>query len=132
MQTQDPTRIDRVLELAEKKIPLGDIATGPSDALGLGLKWASHSHLDFILQDLRRFPGKGWAFIRAGMRSPVVRNRHMALRALSSWDQKTWPSDAKVLLLDSLRDEPKEDVRDGIQTLLAGKKLEQPRLQVDE
>jgi hypothetical protein len=46
--------------------------------------WAAGA-LDFILQDLRRFPGKGRPLIRAGLQSPVVRNRNMTVRALAAW-----------------------------------------------
>jgi hypothetical protein len=124
MQTEDPARVDRVIRLAEERIPLEAISTGPSDSLGLGPEWANHGHLDFVLQDLRRFPGKGWRLIRTGLRSPVVRNRHMALRALSAWDATTWPVEAKATLEAALREEPDEEVRKGIQTVLAGGKLE--------
>jgi hypothetical protein len=130
MRTDDPSRIDRVVALAERLIPLNEIATGPAQELGLGLEWAHHGHLDFVLQDLRRFPGKGWSLIRAGIRSPVIRNRHMALRALSPWGIARWPSGAESILRASLADEPDEDVRDEIQLLLAGKQLEAPKLEV--
>lgn len=124
MQTDNPKRIDEVLQLAESTIPLDKIATGPAEEMGLGLEWADHSHLDFVLQDLRRFPGKGWPLIRTGARSPVVRNRHMALRALSSWGKDRWPTEARALLQSALQEEPDEDVRSEIETLLAGKQLE--------
>jgi hypothetical protein len=132
MQTDDPARIDRVIALAEKTLPLDEIASGPADEMGLGPEWANHSHLDFVLQDLRRFPGKGWTLIRAGARSPVVRNRHMALRALSPWGMEQWPPDAKALLESTLKDEPDEDVRKEIETLLAGKEIEEPQLHVGD
>jgi hypothetical protein len=41
-----------------------------------------------------------------------------------------WPADAKALLETTLEDEPDEDVRNEIQALLAGKKLEEPQLHV--
>ena len=83
MQTSDPARIERVLDLARQKIDLESIATGPAESLGMGPAYTQHSHLDFILQELGRFPGKGWDLIRTALRSPVIRNRNMALRALS-------------------------------------------------
>jgi hypothetical protein len=66
-----PARIDRVVALAEQVLTLDAIATGPAREIGIGRAWASHRHLDFVLQDLRRWPGKGWPLIHAGMRSPV-------------------------------------------------------------
>jgi hypothetical protein len=128
MRTDDPSRIDRVVALAEKLIPLDEIATGPAEEMGLGPAWADHGHLDFVLQDLRRFPGKGWSLIRAGIRSPVIRNRHMALRALSPWGMERWPSDAEGILRATVADEPDQGVQDEIARLLAGKQIEEPHL----
>jgi len=97
MQTDDPNRIDQVVRLAEERLPLKDIASGPSDELGLGLDFQAHSALDFVLQDLRRFPGKGWPLIRAGLKSPVTRNRNMAVRAIAAWQRPSWPAETDLL-----------------------------------
>jgi hypothetical protein len=132
MQTPDPARIDRVLALAEKKIALDQISTGPAKEMGIGPSWAHHGHLDFVLQDLRRFPGKGWLLIQTGIRSPVIRNRHIALRALSAWGKDKWPSDAEALLKTALSDEPDGNVRSALEAVLAGKPIEEPRLEEDE
>jgi hypothetical protein len=126
MQTDDPDRVDRVLALASARIPLDAIATGPGDEIGLGPRWKHHGHLDFVLQELGRFPGKGWTLIRAGIRSPVVRNRHMALRALSAWGRARWPADARPLLEQAAKDDPDENVRAELGALLRGEPLERP------
>jgi hypothetical protein len=34
--------------------------------------YEAHRALDWILQDLKRFPELGWSFLRAGMQSPVT------------------------------------------------------------
>lgn len=130
MQTEDPARIDRVVALAEERIPLQKVAAGPGQELGLGPAWTHHSHLDFVLQDLRRFPGKGWPLLRAGIRSPVVRNRHMALRAFSKWGKDRWPSDASDLLAAALEEEPDDTVRSELQTVIAGKEIDEPKVDV--
>ena len=124
MRTSDSSRIDQVLELGLKHIPLDQIATGPSSELGLGPKYAGHMALDLILQDLGNFPGKGWAFIAAGLQSPVTRNRNMAIRALSHWDRKDWPQDALAALNSLKVSEPENDVRRRIDDLLAGNKID--------
>ncbi len=123
MRTQDPERIDRTLALALEQLPLDEIGSGPALEMGLGSEWGPHSNLDWILQELRRFPGKGWPLIRAGARSPVVRNRHMALRALSRWGKESWPLEAEAFLTSLLEVEPDEDVRREIETLLAGERI---------
>ena len=124
MQTDDPARIDRVVAHAERALPLEDIATGPAEELGLGAAWRQHSSLDFVLQDLRRFPGKGWPLLRAGLQSPVVRNRNMALRALSAWGRSAWPPDAEPILIQARGREPDPEVRRTIEAVLAGTPLE--------
>ncbi len=123
MQTDDPIRIDRVVTLAEERLPLKDIATGPSDELGLGPEFQAHSALDFVLQDLRRFPGKGWPLIRAGLQSPVTRNRNMAVRALAAWDRTKWPGETELLLRHALKDEPNEHTRETMRKVLDGEPL---------
>lgn len=131
MQTDDHERIDRVLTLARERIDLESIATGPADLLGLGPAHAQHNHLDFILQDLRRFPGQGWDFLRAGLRSPVVRNRNMALNALSCWGRDNWKPDTEMALRRGLREEPLADVRERIERVLTGQPLEEPETDGD-
>lgn len=124
MQTRDAARIDRVLALAEQRMPLDSIASGPRMELGFGLEWADHTQLDYVLQELRRFPHKAWPLIRAGLRSPVVRNRNMALEALSPWGMDAWPVDARGLLQAALREEPDDGVREHFRTLLANGRLD--------
>lgn len=123
MQTDDPTRIDRVVEHALSTIDLNAIATGPAEEMGMGLQWAEHGKLDFVLQDLRRFPGKGWPLIRAGLRSPLIRNRNMALRAIAAWDPDTWTDEIRSALESVEAAEPSDDVRELIQKVRSGEPL---------
>ena len=126
MQTEDPERIDRVLALARERISLEAIATGPDDLLGLGPEHSPHNQLDFILQDLRRFPSRGWDFIRSGLRSPVVRNRNMALVALAAWGRESWVPETEMALRRAFREEPRPDIRRRIERVLAGEDLALP------
>jgi hypothetical protein len=52
-------------------LPLEKIATGPDNNLGLGPGYEAHGALDWLLQDLKRFPERGWGLIRAGLRRPI-------------------------------------------------------------
>jgi hypothetical protein len=119
----DGERIGPVVEFAEANIDLAAIATGAGDELGLGRGFEQHSCLDYVLQDLRRFPGKGRALIEAGLQSPVVRNRNMALNALAAWSREDWPSRLKDALEQAVRCEPNEDVRERMQKALRGEPL---------
>jgi hypothetical protein len=123
MQTEDRSRIEKIVELAEARIPLPEIATGPGDELGLGPEFKHHGALDFVLQDLGKFPGLGWTLIKAGLRSPVVRNRNMGIRALAGWDRERWPEGASEYVESCLDAEPNDEVRKGFMKLLAGEPL---------
>jgi len=98
MQLTDESNIGRVLEFAIAVIPEGKIVAGPKNALGLGPGYEAHGALDSILQELRRFPGRGWQLIKLGIQSSVVRNRNMALNALQEWPREQWPAEALTLL----------------------------------
>jgi hypothetical protein len=116
-------RIDSVIGHAEANLDLAAIATGAGDELGLGRGFEPHSCLDFVLQELRRFPGKGRAVIEAGLRSPVVRNRNMAVAALADWPRNEWPDELGRALERAAACEPKEEVREQMQKALRGETL---------
>ena len=123
MQTDDIERIRKVVDYAEKSLPLNEVATGPGDSLGLGKKYWAHSALDFIVQDLKRFPGEGWLLVKTSLQSPVVRNRNMAIKALDAWPRDEWPDDAVALLKDAEKAETEEDVKNRISALISGDEL---------
>lgn len=119
----DGDRIGKVIEFAEANIDRAAIATGAGDELGLGRGFEPHSCLDYVLQDLRRFPGRGAKLIEAGLKSPVVRNRNMAVNALAAWSREDWPSGLEEALEGAVGCEPKEDVRERMQKALRGEPL---------
>lgn len=121
MRLADNERIGEIIAFAEKSIPVAEIATGPADEMGFGKKFVAHSCMDYILQDLRRFPGKGFRLVEAGLRSPVVRNRNMSINALSEWGKDKWPETAEATLKQAISIEPKEDVRKRMLNVLDGK-----------
>jgi hypothetical protein len=123
MAQSNEDRIGRVVEFAESSIDLTAIATGAGDELGLGRGFEPHSCLDIVLQDLRRFPGQGARLIEAGLKSPVVRNRNMAVAALAAWPRAEWPEELEWSLEQAARCEPKEDVRERMQNTLNGEPL---------
>ena len=116
-------RITEVIAFAEQQLPLEEVATGPSDELGLGPDYETHGCLDFILQELGQSPGQGTALVEAAMKSPVVRNRHGALRVLSAWGQDSWPPDIKPALEHAVSIEPDDEVRKNMKRLLSGETL---------
>lgn len=118
MQTDNPDYIAQVIALAESELDLDAIGSGPQKSLGMGPLYQQHSALDFVLQDLKRFPGQGWTLIRTGLKSPVMRNRHMALNALEIWPQALLPADAVASVADAADREPDEALKERLATLL--------------
>jgi hypothetical protein len=117
LQQTSEDQIEEILGFAASALPLDEIATGPADSLGLGEKYAAHSALDWILQDLKRFPGRGWGFIETGLQSPVTRNRNLALNALLEWPRPSWPEQATPLLARLLAIEPNQKLRERLQSI---------------
>jgi hypothetical protein len=56
--------------------------------------------------------------IKAGMRSPVVHNRNMAINALSAWDPKSWSSDMRAVVERAVDAEPTPDVKKRLSDVL--------------
>lgn len=124
MAAATSSKIDEVLILANQVLPLNEIASGPTEELGLGKEYKAHSTLNCILQELGRFPGKGIELIKAGLQSPAIINRYRSLYALSEWGQEKWP-DVMVDFLKKIKAaEPDDNVRESIEKLLKGETLE--------
>ena len=119
MKTDDRQRIERVVALAEKQLDLTAIATGPDLQMGFDPAYQQHSELSYVLQDLNRFAGTGVSLIKAGLRSPVIHNRNMAIRALKGWPKEDRPAELRALLEAAYEQEPEENVRERLQALLA-------------
>lgn len=119
LKQTDDSNIDEIIELASRTLPLSQIATGPGRELDMGPKFAAHRALDWVLQDLKRFPKKGWVLLKAGLQSPVIRNRHMALNALDVWPREFWPHDALAVLREAVSKEPEAKVKSRLEEVIA-------------
>jgi hypothetical protein len=124
MRLANSANIGVILDFAASVLPLQQVATGAADELGLGPEFAVHRCLDYIVQELEDYPTHGWPLIAAALKSPVVRNRNMALRALSAWGQANWTTEIEEALTEALLAEPREDVRERIGKVLKGETLE--------
>jgi hypothetical protein len=120
MRQTDETRIDEVLVFAETVLPFDQIETGPADELGLGPNFRPHQALDWVLQDLVRFPNRGWRLIKAGLRSPVVSNRNMAINALFPWNAESLNAEMRSTIQKSWDAEPKQEVKGRLERLFRG------------
>ena len=119
----DENRIGRVVEFAQRTIDLESIATGAGDEVGFGPGFEQHRCLGFVLQELNRFPGWGAKLIDIGLRSPVLRNRNMAVAALAAWSGEGLSSELKYSLEQAAECEPDDGVRERMQRVLRGEPL---------
>lgn len=124
MQTDQVERIEQVISLAREQLDLDRVGSGPTTGLGLGPDYADDSALDFILQDLGRFPGLGWSMIEVGLRARTIRARNMAHRALAAWDREQWPEDAIFALRTALAKEPDDEIAQRIRALIDGRAVD--------
>ncbi|MBR5995989.1 MAG: hypothetical protein IK026_05380 [Eubacteriaceae bacterium] len=77
--------LDRVIDLFHNKLPLDQMRRDPAAELGLSAEYIHYNQLETLVYALGEHPCCGEDLVAAGLWSPVVRNRHTALRTLESW-----------------------------------------------
>lgn len=117
MKSDDPARVHRLVQFAAKHLPLEQIAVGPGTEMGFGKEYVDHRNLDTILQSLGRFEGLGRELILAGLNSPVVRNRSMALMALEGWNASAWGEQLTAAVIHLSEVEPDESAKECVRKL---------------
>ena len=120
MKQANESRIEAIVSLAESALPLENIGRGPALDMGLGTEYKVHGCLDFILQELGKFPQKGSRLVAVGLKSPVIRNRNFALKVLSKWGEANWDQILKKALQEAAAAEPDEAVKKRIHQVLNG------------
>lgn len=118
MDVANINNINDILEFGLKNTSLSQIATGPDTLLGLGLEFNLNNILDFILQKLDQFEGVGIPYIIAGLKSPVIRNRNMAVLAIENWGIDYIDDKLKNIIRESEKIEPDESVRQRLVELI--------------
>jgi len=122
IQAAGEARLATAVAMAEALMPLDAIATGPTDELGLSPAYAAHQALEMVVQVLPEAPpGLGWPLVRAALRNPTVRGRHMATRVLFGWDRARWPGDALAVVEAAIAEEPNDDLRERLVALRDGR-----------
>lgn len=116
MQTDDPHQARQVCNLAESQFDLKAMGSGPTLSSGMGPRWNAERQLDSVLQELKRFPEMGWPLLESALRSPVVRNRQMAINALETWSPDSL-SVHRQYLEDCAKHEPHEEVQQRLLSL---------------
>ena len=85
---KNPEYAKELTALYESILPLDKMATGMGDHLFAEDYWQEHSALDFVLQELGKYPNLGESLLKTALGSPVVRERNFACRVLHAWSEK--------------------------------------------
>ena len=118
-----PARAVRVVGLAERTLPLAEIAAAPADPPP-GPTWVASMALATVVQALGRYAGLGWPLLRASLRSGAPRNQLPALGSLSAWPRGMWPEDAEALVEAIAANEAADpEARDRARRVLAGERF---------
>ena len=121
MAVCDEDRIERVIEFAEANIDLAAIATGAATNLGwAGVSSSTRAWISSCKTSDVSLGGEQ-SLIEAGLKSPVVRNRNMAVAALAGWSRAEWPGGLEESLEQAAGCEPNEDVRERMRKALRGR-----------
>ncbi|RME20653.1 MAG: hypothetical protein D6798_20000, partial [Deltaproteobacteria bacterium] len=110
LRDADADTVTVLLDEAARLLP-GNLAA--EEEGGLLPSTVSGQVLSSFLERLATMPGVGGACILAGLDSPVVRHRNLALRALAAWSQDRWPSGAHERVARMAADDPAPSVRAG-------------------
>lgn len=122
-RSEKPERIDQIIASAQEAIALEVIGTGPEMFWFGGPHAADHLHLETALEVLVRTPGEGWALIKAGLTSSMIRQRSTALKALGPWGKERWGPDVRSALEDARAWED-DDFREQVDRVLTGVPVE--------
>ncbi len=98
-------QFEKVIEFAQKNLPLNKMASGVSDKLGLGKEFHFHHELNFLMQDMEKYPKKdlGLSIILTALNSPVVNNRNCAMKLLEKVEYE---------ISESIYDQIKRNIQD--------------------
>jgi hypothetical protein len=121
----DEERMDEAIALAERLLDLDAVATGPGlELFGPPEEEGPHQAVGFVLQELERFPGRGESLLLPALRSPVIRHRLTAVRALGRWGRVRLTEELVAALTETARSDPDEDVRRAAEDVLAGRPVD--------
>ncbi|GAB2982275.1 hypothetical protein GCM10027049_18540 [Mucilaginibacter puniceus] len=119
-----PENIEEVIQLAINTFPLNEIATGPSNLLGLGLNYSKYQSFDNVITLLENYPAKGEPIVLAALDSPVTRNRNMAIKTLHKWGKQNWSQNLSLKLEELSKVEPDDNTKKNIFRVLNGEDLD--------
>ncbi len=117
---------DQVIDLFRNHLPLKEMRNEPKKCLGLGKEYEKERALEFLIQELKRYPMTGMEFVETALQSEPTRTRNGGLNVLESWVDSAGKPLREILpeiqdLLGRLCEkEPDETVRERMNQLRSG------------
>ncbi|WP_194815340.1 hypothetical protein [Nocardia sp. XZ_19_385] len=111
MDEADETTVEQVVALAEEILPLDNLASGPTESLGLGRDFEADMALEFVVRPLSEYPGQGSRLLPVALSNRVIRCRRAALGALRAWPPEQRPPEAHAWITEAAEREPDPDLR---------------------
>ena len=117
---KNPEYAAQLTALYERTLPLEQMATGMGDYLFADTFGNEHHCLDFILQELHRYPGMGMPLLLTALNSPVTRERNGACRVLERWVEASFdiPQEVRDALQNVAKIELNSDTKKTMNALL--------------
>ncbi|GAA1008124.1 hypothetical protein Aple_045220 [Acrocarpospora pleiomorpha] len=103
--------VHRLCGLAERLLPLRNLANGPGDHYGFGPGCEPDRALESVVSGLNTKPGAGLPLIDVALRNRVVRIRRAAMSALTAWPPDAVPEEALAWVRAASTVEPNEEIR---------------------
>jgi hypothetical protein len=118
-----PEHSDKIIDFALKHLPFDELATGAKDSNGFGDNYNKYAIHEYATTFLENYPKKGERILLTALRSPVTRNRNMALRVLDKWKQENWSLEIEKEVRQLSEIEPNSDTKENIKRLLNRQEL---------
>ena len=125
----DNEALDAALALARRLYDFDDLAEGPGHELH---RDGIFEVAEWLLQELVEHPGAGWEVIRPALQSPVVRNRHFALRCLSRWPAELLTDEHREAVAKVAEGDPDEEVRIDARRVLSGETIQPSEIHLND
>ncbi|WP_079313141.1 hypothetical protein [Microbispora sp. GKU 823] len=116
-----PDQARQVTALAERLLPLEELANGPGEHFGFGSDAAADQALESIVGGLDAFPGVGLPLIRVALVNRVTRIRRAALGALTAWGRQAVPDRAVEWVRAASAVEPHKETREEMIAFLSSR-----------
>ena len=82
---EDSEYVDPVLAVFREKVPPECLAQDSRDEFEFGDEYEADRQINFLLQNLADYSGKGMGYLVRAISAPTVRSRALTIRTLKAW-----------------------------------------------